>query len=749
MAFGGSIKLTGESEYRKALKDITSDMRLMASEMKVMATSTDASGKATDADKARKQQLTKAIAEQRDRLVALNAALQESNAKNGTTSASSKQLQTQINNSTAQLNRMESQLNTTGTETGKLGTEMDGTGKKASIFGDVLKANLVSEAIVGGIKAIGSAIKTLGTGFVSLVKDSISAYADYEQLVGGVETLFKQSSGTVTKYADMAYKTAGLSANAYMETVTSFSASLLQGLGGDTKKAADIGNLAVTDMADNANKMGTDIGMIQNAYQGFAKDNYTMLDNLKLGYGGTAGEMARLVNDSGVMGKSFKATAENVKDIPFDKLIESIHKTQNEMGITGTTAKEASSTISGSMNSVKASWENVLTSFASGNNEQIKESIDGLIEGVTNLVTNLGTILPNVVNGIAQMATQLITQLPALITLLLPPLMSAIDGIINAIVTVLPKMVPVAISLIMKLVDTIITNLPKLIEAGITVLVALITGIANALPKLVPKIVDAVILIVETLIDNLDLLIEAGIKIIIALIQGIANSLPRLIAKMPELVEKIVTALIKNAPLLVGAALQIIVALAGGLIGAVPKLIATAPKLIAAIVNGVKKGVSGMASAGADMVKGLWNGISNMVGWIGEKIKGFGSSVMNGIKSFFGIKSPSRKMRDEVGKFLAEGVGVGFEDKMGEVTKNMQDALPQDFDTSVNLNGVASATSGLSGASAGAAASPFGFSMADLTSAIVEGLQGMNVVLDDEKVGTFVTDTIEAKVLGR
>lgn len=234
----------------------------------------------------------------------------------------------------------------------------------------------------------------VGTAFAGLSVAAIKSYASYEQLTGGVDTLFKDSSKTVQKYAQDAYKTAGLSANQYMETVTSFSASLLQGLKGDTKAAADYADMAVTDMSDNANKMGTDMGRIQDAYQGFAKDNFTMLDNLKLGYGGTATEMARLVNDSKVMGDSFEATAENVKDIPFDKLIQAIHKTQDAMGITGTTAKEASETISGSWYSVKASFENVLTG--------IEGSGKAFSKGVLNLFEQLAKKVPRIVGEMAR-----------------------------------------------------------------------------------------------------------------------------------------------------------------------------------------------------------------------------------------------------------------------------------------------------------------------------------------------------------
>lgn len=743
MAFGGSIKLTGESEYRKALKDITSDMRLMSSEMKVLATSTAADGASSDAARAKKEALAKAIDEQRNKITALNAALQESNAKNGENSNSSKALQTQINNATAQLNGMERQLSQTDAEGKKLGAGFDDTGKKASIFGDVLKANLASEAIVASVKAIGDGIVQLGKAFVGMVGDSVKAYADYEQLVGGVETLFKDSAPKVQEYAKAAYSAAGLSANDYMEQVTSFSATLLQGLDGDTAKATEAANLAITDMSDNANKMGTDISLIQNAYQGFAKDNYTMLDNLKLGYGGTASEMARLVNDSGVMGSSFKATAENVKDIPFDQLILAINKTQTALGITGTTAKEASSTISGSFNAVKASWENVLTSFGGGSNEEISAAIDGLIEGVTNLATNVTAILPNIVEGLGQLIVELVAKLPELLTQIVPTLLNVVNSLVQTLVTVLPQIIPVVIQILMGLVNTIIQNLPMIIQAGITLLVALIQGIAQALPQLIPQIVEAVMLMMTTLLDNIDLIITAGIQLLLGLIEGIVNAIPKLIDKMPEIIEKVVTALLNNLPKIVEAGIKIIIALAGALIQAVPQLISKIPEIISKIVGALGNGLGNMADAGKNLVQGLWNGISNATGWIMDKIKGFGNSVMNGIKSFFGIKSPSRRMRDEVGKMLGFGVGDGFEDSMKEVTKDMQNALPTNFDTGVTVQ--TTATNSMTDAARAAAASG-GIDASILASAVKSALEGMNVVMEGEKFGSFVTDTIEQRV---
>lgn len=249
-------------------------------------------------------------------------------------------------------------------------------------------------------KVAKAALITGNFSFAAITKAAVGAYGDYEQLVGGVETLFKNSSQKVIGYANNAYKTAGLSANGYMETVTSFSASLLQGLGGDTEKATEVANLAITDMADNANKMGTSMESIQNAYQGFAKQNYTMLDNLKLGYGGTQAEMIRLINDSGVLNKKIK----DLDNVSFDTMIQAIHKIQDNLGITGTTALEASTTIQGSWSSLKASWSNLMTGLADENAD-----LDALI---TIVADNVGTVWENVKPRIEQVFDSIVGLLP-------------------------------------------------------------------------------------------------------------------------------------------------------------------------------------------------------------------------------------------------------------------------------------------------------------------------------------------------
>ena len=337
------------------------------------------------------------------------------------------------------------------------------------------KISAAFEKIGTAAVKVGKVVATgLGAGAAAIgamAKQSLDSYAEYEQLVGGVETLFKTSGEKVLGYANNAFKTAGMSANEYMETVTSFSASLLQGLDGDTEKAAEVANRAITDMSDNANKMGTSISMIQNAYQGFAKQNYTMLDNLKLGYGGTQAEMARLINDSGVLGDSMVVTAETVNQVSFDKIIEAIGVIQDEIGITGTTAKEASSTIQGSLSATKSAWQNLLTGFADGN-QDLGLLIGNLVESATtaanNIVPRIVQILSGISDALPQVMTVITTQLPGMIEALLPGVITGAIFLMTGLVTMLPQILQILIEqipfIITQIAAALVVAFPVLLQ---------------------------------------------------------------------------------------------------------------------------------------------------------------------------------------------------------------------------------------------------------------------------------------------
>lgn len=388
---------------------------------------------------------------------------------------------------------------------------MDESGFKAGLgkLGSVAKA---------GLGAATAAIGTTATAIAGLSKLSLDAYGSFEQLTGGIETLFGASADIVKGYAAEAYKTAGMSANQYMETATSFAASLVKGLGGDTKAAAEYANTAITDMSDNTNKMGTSMEMIQNAYQGFAKQNYTMLDNLKLGYGGTQAEMARLINDSGVLGDTMTLTAETVNQVSFDKIVEAIHVVQTEMGITGTTAQEASSTIEGSLRSVKAAWENLMVGFGDEN-------------------ADLGQIFGNLMTSIDTAAQNIIPRVQQIITSIVQVLTDNADQIGSG-----------AAEIVSMLVETIVTSAPQLLEAAGLIILAFARGLIEHIPDLLAQLPQIIADLVQFFADHLDEVVEIGISLLAAIGLGLIQAIPNLVASIPE----IITALVEGFAAAVG-----------------------------------------------------------------------------------------------------------------------------------------------------------------------------------------------------
>lgn len=528
----------------------------------------------------------------------------------------------------------------------------------------------VGKNLVGKLKGV---IAAAGIG--KLIGKTLTEGANLQQSIGGIETLFGDAAGTVQANASKAFETVGMSANAYMENVTGFSATLLQGLGGDTAKAASIADMAMTDMADNANKMGTDMSAITNAYQGFAKDNYTMLDNLKLGYGGTASEMARLINDSGVLGDSVKVTAETVKDVPFDQIIAAIHKQQDELGITGTTAKEAASTFTGSMNAMKAAASNLLGDLALGND--IGPALDNLMETVNTFLTgNLIPMLGNVFNGLAAA---------------LPSLMSSLMSVITA-------------------------NLPIIIETMVTVTQTIISALTQG--------------------DSLSQLISGAIQIITALATGLIQALPQLVAAIPPLITALVTAISNNIGPLVNGAIQIMMAIAQGLIQSIPILLQSIPQIISSLISGFASAASQLGSIGKNIVQGIWNGISSAGSWLWNQIQNWANGILSKIKGAFQIGSPSKLMRDEVGIYLAQGIGVGFANGMRDVNEQIKSVALSDYGLSTTV-GVNYAASGslINNAQAAAASGP---AMTGGIALYIDGIKYNSDEYIDTSIGNFV-----------
>lgn len=687
---------------------------------------------------------------------------------------------------------------------------LDEAEKETTGFGDKLKKGLgTATAVAGSALAVGA------TATIGLTKQVVDAYGQYEQLAGGVETLFGEASEAVMENASKAFATAGLSVNEYMETVTSFSASLIQATGRgeqqdidelekrlderyditkreledeydavkasykerialtkdktekqalqaerdealkelkrsnedqlkalkakneeeialaeqsnqtsvksaeSLQKASELADMAIIDMSDNANKMGTNMQSIQNAYAGFAKGNYTMLDNLKLGYGGTKEEMQRLLAD-----------AERLSGTKFDlssyaDIVEAIHVVQTEMGITGTTSKEASSTITGSMGAVKKAWENLVIGFADPDadiGKLVSDVIDNASVAFGNLVPVITRAMSGIGKGLPMVAEAILDELP------------------NFINEILPTLIETAVELVRSVAEA----LPEIIKS-----------LADMLPTIIPALVQGMIDIIMALVDNLDLLADALIQLMLGIVTGIINALPILIEKLPEILYKIAEAIITNIPILLQAVWQLLVTIGetlwtfltdiyekgkewfskmitsvgewlselpnkiaywlGYAIGTVLRYFADLPKNIKEywtqiienakqffvnlnekgkegaqrfkenLINGIKELPEKIKEIGRNIVDGLKNGIKekwdNMVEWFHN----LGQGLIDGFKNTFKVSSPSKVMA-EIGGFVAEGFGVGFDKEFEEVKKDIEN-VSLDMNVQAKANG--------------------------------------------------------------
>lgn len=503
----------------------------------------------------------------------------------------------------------------------KIGVD-DQASNKLSDLSSKLGSGLKTAAKIGTV-AVGAA----ASGITALTTAAVNNYAEYEQLVDGVETLFKQSSDVVQQYAANAYKTAGMSANEYMETVTSFSASLLQSLDGDTVAAAEKANLAITDMSDNANKMGTSMEMIQNAYNGFAKQNYTMLDNLKLGYGGTKEEMQRLLNDAEKLsGQKFDLSS-------YGDIVDAIHVVQTEMGITETTAKEASTTISGSVSSMKSAWQNLVTGI-SDENANLEQLVGNFVDSAITAAGNIAPRIEQVLSGIGMLGE---------------------------------KIAPV----IAEGISAAVEKAPEFMTAGANMLVSLGNALMEQSDLLIQNAFDLILVLADGLIQGVGGLADSALELVEKLAMWVEEYSNVLADKAVILITTIANAIIENLPGLIVAAVRIIGSLATGLIENLPTLIKQVPTIIAELVKGFITALPKIIDVGKQIIKGLWEGIKSMATWITDKVKGFFSGIVSSVKGLLGIESPS-KVFASIGGYMAEGLGKGWENEYGDIKKQIE-----------------------------------------------------------------------------
>lgn len=732
-SFGGTVKLTGETEYRKALTSITNSLKELTSEMKLVSSSygknedsIDSLNKKNEILKQKYEEQTKAVEEARKML---------NEAKNSTDSNAEtiKKWQTTLNNAQAEVNKTSKEIkdntstiekmekaNVSNTEELK---EFEKTeekvGQTSLKVGDIIKANLISKAIQKGFSELCDAVKSVARAFgewsdmasnleeqeqkfrTALKNTTDATEEDIQAYVKLAEA--KEKNGVVSKSAIL---------NGYQElaTYTTQKESI--------EKLTDaMLDMTVQQYGMNASEeqtlsIATRLGkaLSNGDYSGLAKMGYYFTDAEKqaMKFGTEEDRVNALLEAiTGSVGGMNEALAQT---------------DAGKMKIASSYIDDMKISMGQLFNDVR---NNLMGEFLP-EIQVMAETLQEMIGGDLSLEEGFGKMAEALQTGIEK----IVEMLPGILEVGIQVITKLLEGIVNA----LPQIMPAVTQIILTLVNNLVAMLPQIIQAGITIIVELANGLAQALPTLIPTIVDAIILMVETIIDNIDLIIDAGINIILGLAEGLIEALPRLIDKIPVLIDKLITAITDNLPKIIEMGIKLTVELAVGLIKAIPQLVAKIPQIITSLVKGLANGVKEMASVGLDLIKGLWDGISNSLTWIKDKIKGWVGNVFKFIKKLFGISSPSKLFKDEIGTNLAKGIGIGFEEEMEDVNKDIANAIPTEFDTNVTTNfGSNTSTGSLT-------------NYDNMVMAFKEALQDVKVVMNGEQMGEFVTDTV-AKVV--
>ena len=712
--FGLKIGLEGEKEFKKAIADINQSFKVLGSEMKLVSSEFGKNDTSMQAVAARSEVLNKQIDAQKQKIEVLRQALKNASESFEENDRRTQSWQIQLNNAEAALNDMERELKANNDalseasdgytdaekSVSKMADEMDDAAKNAGDMGGKIDdAGEKAERSGGKFEKLGSVLKGIGTAMgavaaaagaaaVKLGKEVISAYADYEQLVGGVDTLFKDYSKELQSYAANAYKTAGLSANEYMETVTSFSASLIQSLGGDTEKAVKYADMAITDMSDNANKMGTDMSMIQSAYQGFAKQNYTMLDNLKLGYGGTQEEMKRLISDANEYAKSIGQAGDLSID-SFSDIIEAIDLVQQKQNIAGTTSREAATTIEGSVNMMKAAWENWLTALGSGDWD-LGEETDSLVESIEAVATN---VIPTV----ADIVSTLIGEIPGLVAVVGPELADALLGIVDSSADALRNAAPAEfVAAVDWVASQLMGPLGELGEAFTSVFGDALSGAGDVLgglaaqagEVLVPALRDNLIPACTNLLEAIEPLMEpianvAGVfgNILVAAITIFVDALSLVIQTISEVIVS-VQMLAEGA----GAGIDAAIAFFSQLPGAVEGFLQS---VIGSVVSWASSMWSQASAAGSGFLSAIGSFLSALPGNVASWLSGAISTVVGWVSQF---ASNATSAASQFGSRLRDGLAA-IPGTLGNIGANIVQGL---------VNGVLGAAHNLVSAVTGA-----------------------------------------------
>ena len=538
----------------------------------------------------------------------------------------------------------------------------------------------IGSKAAGAASKIGSAFMAGGAvaaaGVAAIGKAALDAYAQYEQLAGGVETIFKGSADTVKQYADQAYLTAGMSANQYMDAITSFSASLIQSLGGDTKAAAEVADMAVKDMADNSNKMGTSMDSIVQTYQSIARGNYAMLDNLKLGYGGTRAELERLVGDANKYKESIGGVGDLTSD-NFADVVEAIHTVQTQMGITGATAQEAATTIEGSVNSMKAAWENWLTALGRDDvdmGEMTKNLVESVITAASNIIPRIGEIMSSIAETFGAHAPEIATSLYEGLSANLPPLLSqafqvALDAVL-AMFAEFPSVIANILTGIVQFTPNLVTAFIQLFMAFLQALPSIVVSIVTALPQII-------VAIVSTLLQNLPNLVMAFIQLFFAFIQALPTIIASILGALPQLIAAILSTVISWGGQLLSSAVQFFTNFVTGIGNTFGNITSKVGEIPGMVIGALGNIGSTLFASGKSLIQGFIDGIGSMIGSIGDAIGG----ALETARSYFPF-SPAKRgpfsgrgYTTYSGKALMRDFGKGMIDGAKDAKLRAEDAL--------------------------------------------------------------------------
>lgn len=676
---GPKIGIEGEAKFRKSITDININMRTLKTEMQAVASQFDENEKSQESYAAKNEVLVKQIDAQKKKLAELEKGLKAAGEKYEENDKVTQGWQQAVNKANADLNKMERELKENESALDKAKKGLDETGKSAESNGK--KFEKLSGILKASAAAVGAVAVAAGAAAIKMGKEVVKSFGELEQNLGGSEEVFGEYAKSIQKTGEEAYKNLGTSQSDYLATANKMGA-LFQGSGIEQQKSLELTEQAMQRAADMASVMGIDMQVALDSVAGAAKGNFTMMDNLGVAMNATNIEAYALAK--GLDFTWSKATQAEKAEMAMQMFFE------NTEQYAGNFAKEATTTVSGSIGLLQAA----LGSFTGGlgnANADMTNLTENLVDAFKAVIANIVPIIKNLTNSLPVALDAILSAVGEILPSLLDTATTLFKQILDTILRLLPELIPVAIQALMTIVDTIIDNLPLIINGAFMIILALIEGIIDALPKLIPAIVDTILLVVDTLLDNLDMIIKAAFEIIITLTKGIIDALPKLIEKIPEIVEAIVNTIVDNFPLLVDAAIEIILALVDAIIGNLPLIIEAAIKIVGALIAGIIKAIPDLIAAiprifksireslrnmdwaelGKNLIQGIGNGVVSAAKNLASSVVDAAKGALDGAKKFLGIKSPSRVMRDQVGKMIGAGMAEGIADSARQVDAAM------------------------------------------------------------------------------